>query len=104
MSYCRFIEADVYVFSTYTDIECCFCRLQEREWEDHPNSPFGGYFTSVGEIIPTRFDNLGMIEHLRLHQEQGHYVPDYVFDRLADPNDIAENEKFWREHRDKSSG
>lgn len=101
MSYCRFGEADVYVFTTKDGIECCFCSLQKREWVDDPTyTLFKGYFKRVGEIIQNTFkSNAEMITHLRIHQEKGDYVPDYVFDQLSDPKDEAENQKIWNEGR-----
>lgn len=63
MSYCRFSEADVYVFECVTGhLECCGCRLGER-W---------GYDT-VAE----------MVAHLGAHRAQGHLVPERVFEELA---------------------
>jgi hypothetical protein len=102
LSYCRFIEADVYVFTSAYGIECCGCFLQEVDVIEEPGSFFGFILKPKGEIIQTVFNsNEGMIEHLRKHQEAGHYVPDNVFERLADPEDAAENEKIWEEYRNK---
>lgn len=97
MSYCRFSEADVYVYTSDLGIECCFCPLQQREWVDEPSHPiFGGYYRDVGEKIEDTFrTNAGMIEHLELHRAAGHYVPDDVFGRLRDPEDEAANLRIW---------
>ena len=81
MSYCRFIEADVYVFTSSAGIECCGCSLQERE---HAQTTFGG---------PDA--NNDMITHLRVHQARGDYVPDDVFERLSDPEDATENQAIF---------
>lgn len=64
MSYCRFGEADVYVYpSVMGGIECCACRLNQGESQN----------------LPLRSQ---MIEHLHEHQIAGHHVPARVFQRL----------------------
>lgn len=66
MSYCRFIEADVYVFEdTGGFFCCCGCSLSEINW---------GSFNCTHRSQ--------MIDHLKKHQELGDYVPEHVFDRL----------------------
>jgi hypothetical protein len=100
VSYARFGSdgSDVYVFTSSAGLECCGCILQRREWEDDSGSPFGGYLRAVGDIVPYVFDsNAGMIAHLELHRAAGHHVPEYVFDRLRDPEDEAENRAIWAE-------
>lgn len=75
MSYVRFGEADVYV---YTDVRghlaCCGCLLGDK-WE----------FRSTDEILA----------HLREHRAVGHHVPDRVFEDLA--RDCQENDEFIAE-------
>lgn len=99
MSYCRFLEGDVYVFFSSSNLlECCGCSLQEREWIDDETAFFGGYLKSVGEIIPTEFDNTAdMLKHLELHKEKGHYVPDSCIKRLLE--DQEENDKLMSERK-----
>lgn len=105
MSYCRFIEADVYVFTAWDSIECCFCSLQEREWVEDSTALFKGYFKNIGETVPYKFtSNSEMIGHLRIHQSKGDYVPDYVFEQLSDPADEAWNKKIWEEHKNRPPG
>lgn len=62
MSYCRFSDADVYV---YDDVRgylcCCGCWLDDT-W---------------------RYDTAAeMVEHLRLHIAAGHHVPDHVIPEI----------------------
>lgn len=99
MSYVRFGEADVYVFTSREGIECCGCWLQKSKWVSVPDSPLGGWFEPVGEIIPHLFrSNQQMIEHLEKHKELGHHVPDFVFERLRDPEDEKENWEIWNKY------
>jgi len=100
MSYCRFVEGDVYVFlSTANLLECCGCFLQEREWVDDESIPFAkGGFKYIGEIIQTAFDTTdGMIKHLELHKEKGHYVPSSCIVALLE--DKEENDKIMSENK-----
>lgn len=88
MSFSRFSDADVYTFrDTDGQYRCCGCILQETVWVDDPAYPIlKGYRKSVEPIIQTRFDTAqGLVDHLALHVEAGHDVPDYVVpDILAD--------------------
>lgn len=61
MSYCRFSDADVYIFESSTGGECCACPL-------HPE-PFGSY------VFDTRTE---LLTHIATHREAGHYVPESV--------------------------
>lgn len=65
MSYCRFAEADVYIYASVNGgIECCGCSLEEGK-------PF---FNSPTEE--------GMLEHIAAHREAGDHVPLDVDERL----------------------
>jgi hypothetical protein len=95
MSYCRFIEGDVYIFlNTDHFLECCGCILQEREWVDDETKPIiKGYFKAVGEIIETWFSTTeDMLTHLQLHKDKGHYIPQSCIDGLLE--DQKENDKI----------
>jgi hypothetical protein len=65
MSYCRFIEADVYVFFNGKHLECCACIIV-------PEEEFSFRASSTGD----------MVKHLWQHQNKGDYVPEHVFDYL----------------------
>jgi hypothetical protein len=101
MSYCRFSEADVYVYTSARGIECCGCWLVPRTWVDDPGrSLFGGYYQQDNPDDTTTYhSNEAMIAHLEQHRAAGHHVPDHVFDALRDPQDAAENEAIWQEAR-----
>lgn len=76
MSYARFgwEGSDVYVFlNVHGYFECCGCWMEPPP-ETNPESGFGMSFTCK--------DTQGMIDHLRKHEEEGHTVPDYTFERL----------------------
>jgi hypothetical protein len=73
MSYCRFLEADVYVFMHVSGhLECCACFMSEDAWDS-----FEAHSTQE------------MIDHLNKHKAAGHDVPERVFKELWD--DDAEN-------------
>ena len=72
MSYCRFLEADVYVYMHVGGwIECCGCRFSREESEF-----FGGFFRA--------YSTQQMTDHLRMHQREGDYVPERVFLRMEE--------------------
>lgn len=67
MSYCRFLDADVYVFMSVGGwLECCGCWLADEEEGN-------AYTASTTQQ---------MVEHLRRHEEIGHLVPPHVYDEL----------------------
>jgi hypothetical protein len=81
MSYCRWSDGDVYVYSDVNDrkgeIRCCSCTL-----------PFiavrpGGVFETPYPSFIARGPK-EMIEHLQEHVAVGHQVPTHAFTRLAE--------------------
>lgn len=101
MSYCRFIEGDVYIFLTSDthQLECCGCILQDREWVKDEKYPLlGGYFKNIGTLIENRFSTTqGMLDHLEAHKLKGHYVPDFCIENLK--KDQEENDKIMSENK-----
>ena len=68
MSYCRFLEGDVYVFmSVGGHLECCACILDIEDWHSF-------------EAKSTQ----EMIDHLEEHKKVGHFVPWGVVEHLWD--------------------
>ena len=66
MSYCRFGEADVYVYDSVQGwFECCACLLKSE------------FLVSFTTKTRSR-----MIAHLEEHIAEGHIVPTYVIERL----------------------
>lgn len=81
MSYCRFVEADAYIFEHVGGFwQCCACLLSEEDW---------------GNVdCATRNE---MLSHISLHRKAGHYIPEYVDERLKE--EIAEdcyNDTSWK--------
>ena len=63
MSYCRFSDADIYLYRTVDgEFVCQLCRLVTHDIEMH----------TIEEAI----------EHVKKHLASGDYVPDYVLERL----------------------
>jgi hypothetical protein len=67
MSYCRFGEADVYVFMHVNGRLCC-CGCSYHQDDDEP------FFYADSTDA--------MIEHLKRHRADGHDVPERVFEDL----------------------
>ena len=66
MSYCRFIEAEIYLYPSKEGICCCNCSL-------------GGHWND--KVFKTPQEAL---EHVKKHREAGDYVPKYVDERLLE--------------------
>ncbi len=69
MSYCRFSEADAYIFASGDKIHCCWCMLDE----------------SGADFVGTEEE---MLEHVAKHRAAGHDIPLDVDERLK--QEIAE--------------
>lgn len=92
MSYCRFIEADIYLYpDCHGGVVCCWCPLVEKE---HSEYVFG---------CSCRGETFEEVErHIKQHIEKGHHVPDDVIDRLREdfetgfilPVDKEDNRSF----------
>jgi hypothetical protein len=71
MSYCRFIEADTYIYDdVYYGLYCCACSLGES---------LGGFV--AGE------DYDKMLAHIKDHRNAGDYVPEHVDEQLRKERD-----------------
>lgn len=78
MSYCRFGEADAYIYESVDGVfQCCGCSLSTAENASDWNFP----------------DRESMLEHIKLHRERGDYIPEHVDQRLK--KEIAET---WNRH------
>lgn len=72
MSYCRFGEADVYIFEHVGGFwQCCACALLAEEGAEE--------FASAD--FATREE---LLEHIDKHRKAGHYVPEDVDERLKE--------------------
>lgn len=64
MSYCRFIEADVYIYMDVGGwLTCCACPLRDTWFK--------------------AWDTQSMLDHIAEHRKAGHYVPASVDDELV---------------------
>ena len=81
MSYCRFIEADAYIYEdSYYGLMCCMCSLQPiRE-------ALKGVFASSPYKIKDNFvagyDYDKMLKHVAEHRAADHYIPSSVDEQL----------------------
>lgn len=68
MSYCRFVEADVYIYDDISlGIICCACSMQPVT----ETGIFPGNFVA-------EYDRQLMLDHIAEHRQQGDYVPEHV--------------------------
>ena len=72
MSYCRFIEADAYIYNDiHHGIICCMCSLEK-----------GGNFNSG-----YNYDTI--LNHIEDHRIVGDYIPKYVDEQLISERDAS---------------
>lgn len=80
MSYCRFLEADVYI---YDDIRhglvCCMCLMSpiREEYNDALNMN-----VSIVDDFVAGHDYDKMLNHIAKHRAMDHYIPQHVDERL----------------------
>jgi len=73
MAYCRFSDADIYVFKTTDDEYICLsCRFMKERSE---NSFHYDYHTK---------DARSMIKHMEKHRAVGDLVPDFAIERFEE--------------------
>lgn len=82
MSYCRFSDADAYIFQSIRGLECCGCIHATRTKLDQPYTDILGieheysyepvYFLTAQE----------MLDHIAFHRGQGDDIPEDVDARL----------------------
>lgn len=107
MSYCRFLEADAYIFLSRRGLECCGCTHAPRTKLDPPQIDMLGIEHEY-ECDPVFFETAQeMLDHVAFHREQGDYIPQDVDERLkADFPDLnkstveTEEERLARQARD----
>lgn len=85
MSYCRFGEADAYIFLSTSGLECCGCFLAPQEKYPEPYTNMFGitreeYSLPVGPFETAR----EMLDHIAEHRAAGHYIPEHVDERLKE--------------------
>lgn len=104
MSYCRFGEADAYIYDDINHgIICCVCILMPLD--DYESPLFGGGIRMNTNFV-AGYDYDKMIAHIADHRANGDYIPEDVDERLVEERDcehiFAEGrygvrcEKCWR--------
>lgn len=104
MSYCRFIEADVYIFESVSGyLECCGCSITE------PGSEKQIFLSFRANTVDE------MLEHIAKHRKRGEFVPEDVDERLREEKERGLDEKMrnyreppvyrgWREEQADEQG
>jgi len=92
MSYCRFIEADAYIYDDINHgIICCACSLMETKEVTNPIfGEFERYFINTNFIAGYDYDK--MLAHIIEHRAANEFIPDDVDERLIFERDC--NHKF----------
>jgi hypothetical protein len=90
MSYCRFIEADAYIYDdVYHGLYCCACALMPVRKADM--SIFLGEEDDgewlINEGFAAGYDYNKMLAHVAEHRAAGHYIPEDVDERLIEERD-----------------
>ena len=76
MSYCRFIEADAYIYQdTRYGIYCCYCSLMPLITK---YSSFFGHDVSYHEGFVAGYDYDKILDHIQDHRKNGDYIPEHV--------------------------
>lgn len=109
MSYCRFLEADAYIYLGSGGLECCGCIMAPKEKYPTPYVDMFGitheeYSLPVGPFQTAR----DMLDHIAEHRAEGHRIPDYVdiaikedYPDLDASTAETEEERLEREERDR---
>jgi hypothetical protein len=85
MSYCRFIEADAYIYyDTHYGLYCAMCSLMPLT-EANPDI-FKGAFL-VNESFAAGEDYNLMLDHVAQHRQAGERIPEDVDERLIEERD-----------------
>lgn len=87
MSYCRFIEADAYIFDHVNfGLYCMACSLMPLKTE---YSTFFEEDLTIHESFSAGYDYDKMLAHVVEHRAKGDYIPDYVDERLIFERDCV---------------
>ena len=89
MSYCRFIEADAYIYDdVYHGIICCACSLMPLQEADMSIfGEFERYFINKNFIAGYDFNK--MLAHVAEHRAAGDHIPEDVDERLIFDRDCT---------------
>jgi hypothetical protein len=98
MSYCRFIEADAYIFDHSSfGLYCMACSLMPLKTE---YSAFLEEDITFYESFCAAYDFDMMLAHVAEHRKAGDYIPEYVDERLRFDRDCIHdfNDKGYCKH------
>ena len=88
MSYCRFIEADAYIYDdSYYGLMCCMCSLQPTRESLKGVFAKGPY--KIKDNFIAGYDYNKMIAHIAEHRAADHYIPLDVDERLIEDRSNA---------------
>ena len=94
MSYCRFIEADVYIYDdVYHGLYCCACSLSNVEMQ---YNDFFKMEMPVWDGFACGYDYDKMLAHVAEHRAAGHYIPEDVDERLIFERDCKHD---WNDRK-----
>lgn len=85
MSYCRFGEADAYIFMSYSGFECCGCVMATRRAREVPYTDMLGIehkfmYEPVGPFTTAQ----EILDHIAEHRKEGHSIPQDVDARIRE--------------------
>ena len=111
MSYCRFGEADAYIYLGSQGFECCGCIMAPKEKYPTPYVDMFGITWEEYSLPVGPFDTAReMLGHIAEHRAKGHDIPYYVDARIKeDYPDLdastaeTKEERLEREERNKEA-
>lgn len=89
MSYCRFSEADAYIYDDVRyGLTCCACWIMPgREPDREVFGEFQRYFMNENFVAGKDYNK--MLAHISEHREYGHEIPGHVDKRLKMERDCT---------------
>lgn len=91
MSYCRFIDADAYIYDdSHYGLYCCACSLSDMTIE---YNEFLKMDMPVWAGFIAGYDYNKMLAHIADHRAVGHYIPEDVDERLIFERDCSHDFK-----------
>jgi hypothetical protein len=92
MSYCRFSEADAYIYDDYRyGIVCCACALLDEG--DLQYSPLLETDVPVLHNFVAGYDYDKILDHINDHRYNGYYIPLDVDERLKEERDCTHTDQ-----------
>jgi hypothetical protein len=92
MSYCRFIEADAYIYDDVNyGLYCCACSLMPIK--TRYNNFFKREIQVNGSFIAGD-DYDKMLAHVAEHRAAGDYIPEYVDEDLIKDRDVSDKKNI----------